>query len=258
MSKAGVDFSAGIKISTTPFVGFALAWLAISYSVVFIFDATQVGRLSREDGVVEYIGAALFLIASVLYFVLYKNSRADLKSAWIPLKGNIFYFLLGVAFLFVCMEEISWGQRIIGFETPDGMREANSQNEFNLHNMDVFHGKTETGERKSFFALLLNMDRLFSIFWFSYCFLVPLIFRFSAVGRTLLKQLLMPIVPLSLGVVFVGNYAANKVLELIVESELHHSIVEIKESNIAMLFFILAVWFLRTDGSRKTTTTASN
>lgn len=39
-------------------------------------------------------------------------------------------------------EEISWGQRILGFETPDALREVNRQDEFTLHNvgqsLDVF------------------------------------------------------------------------------------------------------------------------
>jgi hypothetical protein len=251
VSNAGIDFPTKIQPSITPFVGFALVWLVIFYSLGFVFDAEQIRRLSREDGVVEYIGAALFFLASVLYFLLYKNSRLHSKLEWLPVKGNVFYFLLAVAFLFVGMEEISWGQRIIGFETPGAIREMNAQSEFNLHNLDIFHGNTDSGERKSFLSLLLNMDRLFSMFWFSYCFLVPLIYRFSSSGRAFLKQLMMPIVPMSLGLVFVVNYAANKAIELVVPIQLHHSITEIKESNIAMLFFVLAVWFMRTDRVRK-------
>ena len=251
MSNAGIDLPTKIQPSITPFVGFALAWLAISYSLSFVFDAEQIGRLSREDGVVEYIGAALFFLASVLYFLLYKNSRLHSNLDWLPVKGNVFYFLLAVAFLFVGMEEISWGQLIFGFETPGSIREMNAQSEFNFHNLDVFHGKTDSGEEKSFLALLLNMNRLFSIFWFSYCFLVPLVYRFSSFGRAFLKQLMMPIVPMSLGLVFVANYAANKVLELVISAEVHHSITEVKEANIAMLFFVLAVWFMRADRVRE-------
>jgi hypothetical protein len=241
VNNADIGFPMTTEPSITPFVGFSLAWLTISYSLVFVFDAEQIRRLSAEDGVVEYIGAALFFLASVLYFLLYKNSRLTSEIEWLPVKGNVFYFLLAVGFLFVCLEEISWGQRIFGFETPDSIREMNSQSEFNFHNLDIFHGETSTGERKSFLALLLNMERLFSIFWFSYCFLVPLVYQFSYSGRAFLQQLIMPIVPMSLGLVYVANYAVSRVLELIVSTRVRHPVIEIKESIIAMLFVVLAI-----------------
>jgi hypothetical protein len=37
--------------------------------------------------------------------------------------------------LFHAGEEISWGQRIIGFSVPEAIRAANTQGEFNLHNL---------------------------------------------------------------------------------------------------------------------------
>jgi len=238
--------SAGqLPAEKVPFLIFALVWIAFSYLIVFVLSPDTVGWVAKEDGIIEYIGAACFLAASVLFFVLYKQSRASGSIPFIPMSGNVFYLLLGLAFLFVCMEEISWGQRIFGFETPESIRGANSQSEFNIHNLQVFHGETESGERKSFFALLLNMDRMFSMFWFSYCFLLPIIYKVSSPARKLLDTMLMPIVPLFLGSIFVLNYALTKGLEAIVDAQLHHSIVEIKESIIAMLFLLLAIWFLR-------------
>ena len=53
----------------------------------------------------------------------------------------------------------------------------------------------------------------------------------------------MPIPPLFIAVLFIANYAASKVLEAISNERIHHSLVEFKESNIAILFFVLAVWF---------------
>ena len=147
--------------------------------------------------------------------------------------------------MFVCLEEISWGQRIFGFQTPEGIRDINAQREFNIHNLRIFHGKTETGDRKSFWGLLLNMDRLFSMFWFSFCCLIPVIYRFSAPMRDFLDRIRMPIVPIFLAAIFIFNYVTTKILEMVIDSQIHHSIVEIKESNIAMLFFVLALWFLR-------------
>lgn len=232
------------KVNRTIF-GFALAWIAVSYSILFLLDIDAVRRLSREDGVVESIGAVCFLISSILFFGLYRHSRKGASQPHVPLKGNVFYLLLGMAFLFACLEEISWGQRIVGFATPENLREANLQKEFNLHNLRMFHGKTETGERKSFLALLLNMDRMFSMFWISYCVLLPVAYRLSVPIRKFLDNILMPIVPMFLGFMFVVNYASTKVLEASLNVAFYRSIVEIKESNFAVLFLLIAVSFRR-------------
>ncbi|MFC1462588.1 hypothetical protein ACFLQU_03175 [Verrucomicrobiota bacterium] len=45
------------------------------------------------------------------------------------------YALFGLLCIFIAMEEISWGQRILDFNTPDPFRKQNIQNEFNLHNL---------------------------------------------------------------------------------------------------------------------------
>lgn len=42
----------------------------------------------------------------------------------------------GLLFLLVALEEISWGQRIFGVETPDFLTSRNLQKETNLHNLE--------------------------------------------------------------------------------------------------------------------------
>jgi len=257
ISTKNADNSVRTQFSNLPFLTSSLVWIVLSYTVLFVLTTDQARQLSREDGVVEYVGAALFLMASIWYLVLYKRSRKFLKVWRIPLRGNVFYLLLGLAFLFVCLEEISWGQRIFGFETPEGIRQMNSQSEFNIHNLDIFHGKTESGDRKSFWGLLLNMDRMFSMFWFTYCCLIPVFYRYSSLAKPVLDKIRMPIVPMFLAAIFFLNYAISKALEIVLDSNVHHSVVEIKETNIAMLFFILAIWFLRNDDFPVLETTAT-
>lgn len=222
----------------------AFLWLLGAYSLPLMLESSVVNQLALEDGVVESIGAVGFFAASVLFFVLFHKSRFQQRAPYNPLKGNVFYMLLGLAFLFVGMEEISWGQRIIGFQTPEGLAEVNAQREFNFHNLEIFHGETESGERKSFWALLLNMDRLFSLFWLSFCCLIPLLYRFSARARYLLDSIGMPIVSLVMGLLFILNYVFSKILEQYPGGDVHHAVVEIKEMNIAVLFVALAITFL--------------
>lgn len=45
------------------------------------------------------------------------------------------YVLLCLGFFFIAGEEISWGQRILGFEGPEALVVANVQDEANLHNL---------------------------------------------------------------------------------------------------------------------------
>ena len=46
----------------------------------------------------------------------------------------------GTVLFFIAGEEISWGQRIFGYMTPDWVAERNIQKEFNLHNLGVLFG----------------------------------------------------------------------------------------------------------------------
>jgi Tetratricopeptide repeat len=48
---------------------------------------------------------------------------------------RMFFAALAMACFYVAMEEISWGQRIFGFETTEFFKTKNLQGEMNLHNM---------------------------------------------------------------------------------------------------------------------------
>ena len=53
----------------------------------------------------------------------------------------------GTVVLFIAGEEISWGQRIFGYPTPDWIVERNRQREFNFHNLYGVHNPLEVGSR---------------------------------------------------------------------------------------------------------------
>ena len=53
----------------------------------------------------------------------------------------------GIVLLFIAGEEISWGQRIFGYSTPDWIVERNLQREFNLHNLHDVYLPLEVGFR---------------------------------------------------------------------------------------------------------------
>ena len=88
----------------------------------------------REDGPFEYLTAISYLTASVFFVLSWRASR---------FLGNRFvsfgFLAAAVLFFLIFGEEISWGQRILGVATPEGIAEANRQGELTLHNLNAIH-----------------------------------------------------------------------------------------------------------------------
>jgi uncharacterized membrane protein SirB2 len=87
-------------------------------------------RLLQEDGWAEWATFLAFATACVLGVQAFRESR-DKVGRWERWYG------LGLALfcLFVAGEEISWGQRLLGFRPPNYFLEQNYQQEANLHNL---------------------------------------------------------------------------------------------------------------------------
>ena len=89
--------------------------------------------LDREDGFIELAGAAFLLFASIMLFVTtfqYKKivQKKDYKF-WL-------FLFAAIAFFWASGEEISWGQHMLGTQTPEWLGQINGQNETNLHNIN--------------------------------------------------------------------------------------------------------------------------
>jgi hypothetical protein len=90
--------------------------------------------IASESGIVERGTALLFLVSSVMAFVVANRVRKNLRDAR-EMRRLVWLTLLGL-FFFLCFgEELSWGQRILEIETLDAMKGINVQDENNLHNM---------------------------------------------------------------------------------------------------------------------------
>ncbi len=85
-----------------------------------------------EDGVVEY-GTAIALFVSCL--ILIRNGLSLRGRAGRLAVGLTFFYAL--LFFFGAGEEVSWGQRIFGWETSEAMKEINRQDETTLHNIEI-------------------------------------------------------------------------------------------------------------------------
>ena len=102
---------------------------SIFFSTIFYLHTSVFIALAREDGVIEYFQFLCFIATSIIWLFVAMNAHNRLKVL------KVVSIVLFFGFLFVAGEEISWGQRIFGFDTPEGLSE-NSQGEANLHNLD--------------------------------------------------------------------------------------------------------------------------
>ena len=96
-------------------------------------------RLSLENNPIELITFASLLLAGGLGIRLStrmaEGSDRRLHSG--------FYFVFGVGLIFTAMEEISWGQWFVQYETPERVRAINKQEEMNFHNLPWLHAPFE-------------------------------------------------------------------------------------------------------------------
>jgi hypothetical protein len=95
--------------------------------------------LIAEDGPLENATVVGFAVAALL--VGRAALRILLGQRQAPKWQGAVFLALSSSLLFVCMEEISWGQRVFGWETPASLGQLNSQDELNLHN--IFTGYFE-------------------------------------------------------------------------------------------------------------------
>lgn len=89
--------------------------------------------LYLEDGILESLTPVLMVISILLIGASIPKLRRDPQLVRYRSLLTLIYFILVGLFFLNAMEEISWGQRIFGWETPQTFQ-GNVQNETNLHN----------------------------------------------------------------------------------------------------------------------------
>ncbi len=104
----------------------------IVFTIIFITNIEIYEKITNEDSLIEYFSFGALLFAGILFLL------ASFKSFKIgnDLLKNIILLCVGIIFILGAGEEISWGQRIFNFGTPDDLIKINYQDEFNLHNID--------------------------------------------------------------------------------------------------------------------------
>ncbi len=227
----------------------SIAYIIASYFVLAMSnDLLQISI--HEDQYFEIVGALGFFFTAILFFISFLLSRRTRgRDFWAWLVS--FTFLgLAILFIFGAGEEISWGQRILNFETPESLSEINRQDELNLHNLEVLDG-----------GQFFSVDRLFDIFWFGFTLVLPFTYRFVPFVREFITKRfgqIPPIPHLSIGLLFLFNYFWAKVAKIIFVAgysyetiSLKQAVQEIKESNYALLFLLVGLYFVLIDQQLK-------
>ena len=108
----------------------AAAGMVIAMIAGLLLSPPALFWLVAEDGPAETVQATLLFGGALAALLAARgNAGAGHRGA------AIWCAVLAVLLALIGFEEISWGQRIFGIETPEWLAERNQQGETNLHNM---------------------------------------------------------------------------------------------------------------------------
>ena len=169
-----------------------LGYLCLSLNVFFFSfliatDLDTFRALTREDDWVENLTVVWFLLAGFLLFGTAWMERSFFR--------RCVYILGGMAMVFAAGEEISWGQRIFGFATPDFLMGLNEQKEFTVHNIAngvfdiIYLNGTLILCMATCAAFFCRKDRLFGIPLPSILLMLGFLLILSYTSGTYLKEL---------------------------------------------------------------------
>lgn len=144
--------------------------LACVLTWIWCVNSSFMDWLCVEDGIVENSEAILYLLAGLGFLLIYvKRSK------------NWWHLALALLFLGMAGEEINWGQRIFGIQSPEIMVEHNVQGEISLHNLDGIH------QHIRFVGVIFIM---------LYFFLAPVLSRYNVGFRAFVDRLKLPVYPI--------------------------------------------------------------
>jgi hypothetical protein len=86
---------------------------------------------TEEDGIAETLQVLLYLPSLAMAVVIAQRlaRSGDRLLA-------VLYAVLALGFVFLLGEELSWGQRVFGWGTPEALEALNKQGETNIHNIE--------------------------------------------------------------------------------------------------------------------------
>lgn len=191
-----------------------------------------------EDGFVEWTTVIVLLVTMSVCFHRVITLRR--QRSWLFLCVTT---LLGLLCLFGAGEEISWGQRILGLESPEFFQANNAQGEIGLHNLVV----EVDGERVKLNKLIFGTG--LAVAMLIYLFVATPLYRRNARVRKFFNGIAAPM-PQNYQVV--GYLAVVAAVELLID---HSKRGEMTEFAGAIMFALNVIYpdnenLFRTDADR--------
>ena len=129
MQQTPPHFPAPAMSSSAAVLGnIAVIGLLVAGMLVHAYNTDLLLQVLQEDQAAEWITAWAFLLTGVLYLMMAVRKPGGLRWRWYPVGLAVFCIL-------VALEEISWGQRLLGYRPPEYFLAENFQQEFNIHNI---------------------------------------------------------------------------------------------------------------------------
>ena len=210
--------------------------LFLSYSVYIFFDVKTVSNLGADDHFFEWLTPIFFWIGCAVFFLTFLKTK------------NPFFLILAIAMFIAAGEEISWGQRIFGFKTPEVLEKTNVQDEFTLHNIAIFNSVDFKGTPKHGLARLLEINFLFRLCTILFGIVLPFcVYHFKFISRITMK-IRMPIPPISIGLFFFISWITYWILHSFIlpsdsPKEYLSAAGEIYECIASFIILIVSLYF---------------
>ena len=199
----------------------AIGPLALAALVVLTALVRPVYRvIINEDGIVEWLQVLVLIGLVIAGLALGARLWRSGHRAW-----AIVFGVAALGAIFIAGEEISWGQRILGFATPGDLEDINDQGETTLHNIGP----------------LLSFMNLGIFFVTMTAGLAPFIWRWGRPGqdRTLDSMVLVPPLFLATSFLFAGAW---RLLRYSILTESSYVISRYNEVGELLLYGALLVY----------------
>jgi hypothetical protein len=197
-----------------------LAALTAIGMVLALYDARLFRVYTSETGPIENLTVAALLGGAVVCFRRLWRLRRRRSALFLLATA-----LLGTLFVVAAGEELSWGQRFLGFTSPEFFAQHNAQRETNLHNLVAGGVKIN--------RLVFGTGLFVAVL--AYCSLLPLGYRRWPSVRRLADALAVPVPRLR----HVAWYAALALVATLIPSRFKWEVLELVSATVFLLITTL-------------------
>jgi hypothetical protein len=185
-----------------------LKYYILTIALVFTFgylfwifgDTDTTSKLGKEDHFIETMTAVDLLIASVFSFIVFFKTR------------NIFILIIGFGLFIGAGEEISWGQRIFNYNTPEVIKERNVQGEVSIHNLEIFDSYDSQHNYKFDLKRFLTINLLSKIVFVFCGIILPFCVYHIRIVSKITTKIKFPVPPVSIGIFFLFNWIMVRII----------------------------------------------